>query len=227
MKEETYGIIWGTASLVIGLVILFVVFSNAWDIAQNPSQKLNEWAPVEIKGPTALFNWWSNDTSVGFSDISVIGDSEINSWDWDFGDGSTSEEESPSHKYSDYEAYTVSLEVTDENGKIDSAQTRVTVNEESNEGQVPQGMSFDLGLGDMLTRMAISVLVIGIHAVLIMIGGRIILAGCRLLRPVPKNVRLKIKPSDMELEIPSQRKNEFNQDKSSQRKEKKSWFRKK
>ena len=60
-----------------------------------------------------------------------------------------------------------------------------------------------------------------------MIGGRLTLAGCRLLRPVPKNVRLKIKSSDIKLETVSQQKNESNLEKGSQRKDKKSWFRKK
>jgi hypothetical protein len=40
IKEETYGIIWGTVFLVIGLIILLVVLTNVLDVAQNPSEKL-------------------------------------------------------------------------------------------------------------------------------------------------------------------------------------------
>lgn len=221
MKEETYGMIWGTVALVLGLGILLFVFSNVYTIAQNPSEKLNEWVPVEIKGPTALFAWWSEDTSVDFSDISLKGDSEIKSWNWDFGDGSTSTEESPTHEYTAYGNYTVSLVVTDNNGKTNSAKARITVNEESNEGQVAQAMSFDLGLDVSLKRFAIITLLVGTFAVLVMIGGKFLVAGCRLLRPMPKSFKVRLKPTDMELEVPGKPKKVIEQ------KKKRSWFGKK
>ncbi|MFC1926726.1 PKD domain-containing protein, partial [Chloroflexota bacterium] len=46
---------------------------------------------------------------VQFTDQSV---GTIDSWDWDFGDGGTSTEQSPSHIYNDNGIYTVSLSVT-------------------------------------------------------------------------------------------------------------------
>jgi len=227
MKEETYGMIWGSVLLVLGLVILLFVFLSLNEIVQNPAEKLDKWVPEEIKDPTAFFSWSSNNVSVYFNDASIKGSGEIASWQWDFGDGSSSNEKNPSHQYSGYGDYTVILQVEDENGKSDGAETRVSINEKSNEGQTQAGASFDLGLDNALKRFAIITLFISSYAVMVMIGGRLTLAGCRLLRPVPKNVRLKIKSSDMELETLSQQKNEFNLDKSSQRKDKKSWFRKK
>ena len=229
MKEETYGMIWGSVLLVLGLVILLFVFLSVNEIAQNPVEKLDKWVPEEIKDPTALFSWSSNNVSVYFNDASIKGSGEIASRQWNFGDGSSSNEKNPSHQYSGYGDYPVILQVEDENGKSNSAETRVSINEKSksNEGQTQAGASFDLGLDNALKRFAIIALFVSGYAVIVMIGGRLTLAGCRLLRPVPKNVRLKIKSSDMELETLSQQKNEFNLDKSSQRKDKKSWFRKK
>jgi PKD repeat protein len=51
--------------------------------------------------------------SVHFTDQSTGG---ITSWQWDFGDGSSSNEQNPSHTYTDPGTYTVSLTVTDSEG---------------------------------------------------------------------------------------------------------------
>ncbi len=51
---------------------------------------------------------------VHFSDLSAQGTSPIESWDWDFGDGSTSDDRHPSHTYTEDGRFTVSLTVTTE-----------------------------------------------------------------------------------------------------------------
>jgi len=53
-----------------------------------------------ISGPIPL--------GVNFTDQST---GDITSWQWDFGDGSTSTEQGPSHTYTDFGTYTVSLTV--------------------------------------------------------------------------------------------------------------------
>jgi len=227
MKEETYGMIWGSVLLVLGLVILLIVFFNLNEIVQNPVEKLDKWVPEEIKDPTASFSWSSNNISAYFNDASIKGGGEITRWQWDFGDDSSSNEKNPSHQYSVYGDYIVILQVEDQNGKRDVAETRIFINDKSNMGQTQGSASIDLGLDKTLKRFAVIVLFVCGYAVIVMIGGRLTLAGCRLLRPVPKNVKLKIRSSDMELETSPQQKNELNLDKSSQRKDKKSWFRKK
>lgn len=50
--------------------------------------------------------------SVTFTDTSSAGSGEITAWLWDFGDGTTSDEASPSHIYTEAGVYTVSLTVT-------------------------------------------------------------------------------------------------------------------
>ena len=58
--------------------------------------------------------------SVSFTDISIVGDAPIISWDWEFGDGGTSVEQNPTYVYSNVGTFSVSLTVVDENGLSDS-----------------------------------------------------------------------------------------------------------
>ena len=197
-KEETYGIIWGTVLLVIGLVILLFVFANALDAAQNPSDKLEQWVPDEVKEPISMFSWRSNDKYVEFSDTSVKGSSEISKWIWDFGDGFTSNIQNPNHEYSTIGNYTVSLEVEDENGKSHKSITRVYLIEgEYNQGETQSNTPLDLGLDVTFKRLTISVVFLAAFAILVMIGGRILIAGCRLIRPNVKFLKMKMKPKDL------------------------------
>ena len=48
--------------------------------------------------------------TINFSDRST---GNVSSWSWDFGDGNTSTEQSPSHTFATAGKYTVSLQVTD------------------------------------------------------------------------------------------------------------------
>ena len=71
-------------------------------------------------GPTVDF-YTSADTiaqgnSVQFFGEVLPGEYEITSWYWDFGDGDTSNIQSPVHSYSDLGTYSVLVTVTDENG---------------------------------------------------------------------------------------------------------------
>jgi PKD repeat protein len=227
MKEETYGIIWGSILLVLGLIILLIVFSNLNQIVQNPVKTLDTWVPEEIKDPTASFSWSSNNLSAYFNDASIKGSAEIIHWQWEFGDDTSSNEQNPSHQYSGFGDYLVNLRVEDQNGKSDAVETRIFINDQPNMGQTQGGATLDLGLDKGLKRFAIIVLFICIYAVIVMIGGRFMLAGCRLLRPVPKNIKLKIRASDMVVENVSSQKNEPNLEVSPQSKDKKSWFRRK
>jgi len=59
--------------------------------------------------PTALYN-------LDFSDLSSDEDGSIVSWSWDFGDGSTSSLQNPTHKYTTYGEYFVNLTVKDDAG---------------------------------------------------------------------------------------------------------------
>ena len=76
-------------------------------VFQNPSAILDAY-------PTNVVN---NEQIVIFYSYSYFADS----WLWKFGDGSTSTEENPWHKYESPGSYTVSLQVSTGNGCLDSA----------------------------------------------------------------------------------------------------------
>lgn len=70
--------------------------------------------------PTVIFT--QNTTSgcvpltVNFSDLTQVGDTSIASWFWDFGDGSNSTLQNPTHVYNTAGNYNVALFITDKNG---------------------------------------------------------------------------------------------------------------
>ena len=70
--------------------------------------------PDSIIPPIALYEYSVNDLTVSFEDLSfMINEYEINSWLWNFGDGSSSASISPVHVYNNGGNYEVSLIVTD------------------------------------------------------------------------------------------------------------------
>ena len=197
--EGTYEKMFGTILVVVGLVILLIVFVNAYTIAQNPSEKVNTWLPEEVKEPVASFNWGSHGKTVVFNDDTKQGDGELVAWHWNFGDGSVSTERNPQHNYSTYGDFTVFLEVEDANGKHSDVDTIVSVTEGSESGQT-EG-EFSLELGDMVNGISTVIVVIGIYAVLVMISGRIMFAGVHLLRPVTKTVKFKVRPKTIDVDV--------------------------
>jgi PKD repeat protein len=64
--------------------------------------------------------------SVDFTDTSTS-DYPITSWSWDFGDGQISDDQDPSHNYTNPGNYTVILTVEDENGIIGQYSENITV----------------------------------------------------------------------------------------------------
>lgn len=70
-------------------------------------------------------------TSMTFTDPFTSNEGEtgnlITNWAWDFGDGTTSNQEDPSHTYANSGTFTVSLEVTTENGCVNTVSEEVTV----------------------------------------------------------------------------------------------------
>ncbi len=64
---------------------------------------------------------------VPFDDTSVDPDGQIVAWQWDFGDGTTSTEQYPSHTYAGPGTYPVRLTVTDDGGLQATAEMEYTV----------------------------------------------------------------------------------------------------
>ncbi len=97
---------------------------------------LNEWilsitgAPLNSP-PVADFTYSGNGLSFDFTDASTDLENGIVSWAWDFGDGSSSADQHPSHSYAAAGDYTVCLTVTDDGGLSDTACQDVTASRDA------------------------------------------------------------------------------------------------
>ena len=88
----------------------------------------------EGEAPSASFvyspaNPAENETIYFNASQSTDEDGTIESFDWDFGDGTTGKGETITHRYGNSGSYTVLLRVTDDDGNIDSASQTVSVGE--------------------------------------------------------------------------------------------------
>jgi PKD repeat protein len=77
--------------------------------------------------PVANFTSSCTDLACNFTDQSTDSDGSIASRSWEFGDGASSSQRNPAHSYATAGTYSVSLEVTDNDGQSDSTSKNVTV----------------------------------------------------------------------------------------------------
>ena len=91
--------------------------------------------PVGNQAPVADFSWFAYYLAVDFFDLSYDSDGSIAAWNWDFGEGSPSTVQNPSHTYAAGGIYTVTLTVTDnaEPPATDMVSYDVTVTEAGGE----------------------------------------------------------------------------------------------
>ena len=71
--------------------------------------------------PVASFDFSATGLTVDFTDTSIDPDGFIVSWDWNFGDGTSSTLQNPTHTYDTSNTYIVTLTVTDNDGATDNA----------------------------------------------------------------------------------------------------------
>jgi hypothetical protein len=77
--------------------------------------------------PYAVFNVVISKKVASFTDNSSDTDGTIVSWFWNFGDGQTSTERNPKHRYSRFGNYSVTLTVTDDGGISNFTSKNITV----------------------------------------------------------------------------------------------------
>lgn len=109
------------------------------DNAAADTGTLNSWG-LTITGlgdepgssaPVAGFSYEVTDFTVSFTNTSTDADGDITGYEWDFGDGNTSTDMSPSHDYGMAGTYTVSMTVTDSEGNTDTAMMEIDLAEPS------------------------------------------------------------------------------------------------
>ncbi len=107
---------------------IFKVCEAGTTICSNPATaQFNGGSAPDNSPPNAAFTPSCTDGSCRFSDGSADSDGTITAWEWNFGDGSSSNQRNPSHSYADEGEYTVRLTVTDNRGSQGSTSKRVTV----------------------------------------------------------------------------------------------------
>lgn len=98
------------------------------------------------EAPLAAFTASCTGLECSFADESTDSDGNVVSWEWSFGDGASSTEQSPVHTYSGDGSYGVALTVTDDGGLSAETAATVTVSSDSTTG-TPDSCD---GLADMV-----------------------------------------------------------------------------
>jgi len=113
---------------LIPVAVDIITYINAVVDRSEPSQKIISYPNNPPKADFTFFplNPKVNET-VNFYDRSIDPDNDIMIWNWDFGDGSTSTIQNPSHSYKQAGTYTVRLMVMDSKGNKDTASKVVSV----------------------------------------------------------------------------------------------------
>lgn len=114
----------------------FFIIAGAWACGSDKNTGPNTSPVANFTAPACTVN-----VACTFTDQSSDPDGTIASRSWDFGDGTTSQDQNPSHTFAQAQTYQVTLTVTDNGGATNSKTVPVTVTAGNN--QLPVA-SFDL-----------------------------------------------------------------------------------
>lgn len=98
------------------------------------SDQLQVIVTVSNQAPSAYFTYEPAKPDIGeeivFTDASDDPDGDIMNYSWDFGDGTNSTEQNPTHTFDEEGTYSVTLTVTDNEGATDDTTIQITLEEE-------------------------------------------------------------------------------------------------
>jgi PKD repeat protein len=104
--------------LAAGTVVLAACGGdNSGDVTQPPTNT----------PPVANFGVTCAGLTCTFTDSSTDAEGSIKAWQWDFGDGNSSNDQNPVHDYAAAQAYNATLTVTDSGGSTNSVTKPVTL----------------------------------------------------------------------------------------------------
>lgn len=104
--------------------------------------------------PTAAFTCAVANGKASFADGSRDSDGAIIAWNWTFGDGDTSTEQSPVHEYADDGTYTVTLHVADDDGATSSYTLQLVVTSPDDTADHTPGLSIVICIAACLLAVA-------------------------------------------------------------------------
>ncbi|HWC14903.1 MAG TPA: PKD domain-containing protein [Actinomycetota bacterium] len=100
-----------------------------WWVGQNngSSFTMSNWNPANSP-PYADFTFQCQDLTCQFTDTSTDRDGTITTWGWNFGDGTNSPDQNPTHTYQSAGIYNVTLTIVDDQGASHQTSKNVAVN---------------------------------------------------------------------------------------------------
>ena len=114
-----------------GIKTATLTATDEYGFSNTVSKTINVEAPIQHKAPSAGFSVSSvNPTllqQINFTDTSTAGSVAIINWLWNFGDGTTSTLQNPTHYYSATGMKTITLVVTDSNNKTSTVTHELNV----------------------------------------------------------------------------------------------------
>ncbi len=116
----------------IGIVLFILIFASGCDIIGYDHNSPNfEFEEQIAETPQSDFSLSAQTgkapLSVDFTDESIDGTASITIWEWDFGDGGSSNEQNPQYIYETAGSYDVSLTVTSTDGSDTSTQVEAVI----------------------------------------------------------------------------------------------------
>ncbi len=207
MKRDTFELLVGIGVLALGIGLLLFTFASAFALVASPGDFVRNQTGTQqsqVQGPSPDFSWSSSGLNFTVQDHSSQGSAAITSWQWDFGDGTQGNGQTPGvHVYVNPGPYTVTLTVRDANNQesrtfaqveIVPGQTRSGQSVGNIIGQIPS-LNFDLS--GILLPLGVVLLTVGLYLAMAVMGGMITKAGWNLIKPKPETIRVRLKPRDL------------------------------